>query len=701
MKRLIIFTFTVLVIVISVFMISCGECEEHSYGEWTVTKTATCSEEGVREHTCSECFNTESEKIPKIAHTEVIDAAVAATCTTKGLTEGKHCSVCNTITVARTEVAATGHTEVTDEAIAATCAADGLTEGKHCSVCNTVLVAQTKINKLNHENFDDVVVAPTCLEDGFTIHTCEECGFVEIDTFVDAYTHDFAEYISDNNATYEANGTKTSVCANENCEATHTVEDANTKLYDYTVTYVSKFGDMTFKTEAITKCFNSSIEYTAPEFLGYKFVGWSDGETEAQRTDDVSEDGTTLVANYEIDYLEMPVIWIVTENYQGIYSKEDYVNCTVSILNTDEEFCLDEVTAGIRGRGNTTWGFDKKPYRIKFDSKQSLFGSSYKQKSWTLIANYQDLSLSRNAIAYELGEKFDGIEFSSMHQFVEVYLNGEYRGVYLLCDQIQTGSGRVDVDEELYEDGDTGYLIELDGRAPSEGVLNIDYFTINNRHYAIKTPDTEDDEYNPEIYVSYIKTYFEDCLDAIKNGTWEEVCELIDVNSFVDTYIIQELLSNVDFGFSSSYFYKDRGGKLFSGPLWDFDIAGGNHNFAVDGADKEWDPTLYLYATNHEWFGLLCEHQEFVDLIVERLDNNADKILETISYLSPINEDGYYKTYEKSLERNFVKWTFDENNSKIWNLNEMLDSIDSVRYHQLYLRDWLLARYYYLQTVYN
>ena len=113
-----------------------------------------------------------------VEHTEVTDAAVAATCTSTGLTEGKHCSVCGTVTVAQTEVPALGHTEVTDAAVAPTCTATGLTEGKHCSVCNTVLVAQTEVPALGHKMVsNNDAVLPTYQQTGMTAsQTCSICG---------------------------------------------------------------------------------------------------------------------------------------------------------------------------------------------------------------------------------------------------------------------------------------------------------------------------------------------------------------------------------------------------------------------------------------------------------------------------------------------------------------------------------------------
>ncbi|MBP3401563.1 MAG: hypothetical protein J6K85_00725, partial [Clostridia bacterium] len=110
--------------------------------------------------------------VAALGHTEVVDAAVAPTCTEAGKTEGKHCSVCNEVIVAQTTVAALGHTEVVDAAVAPTCTEAGKTEGKHCSVCNEVLVAQESVDALGHDFAEATTEAPK---------TCKTCGATEGD----------------------------------------------------------------------------------------------------------------------------------------------------------------------------------------------------------------------------------------------------------------------------------------------------------------------------------------------------------------------------------------------------------------------------------------------------------------------------------------------------------------------------------------
>ena len=124
---------------------------QHTFGSWSTVKQATCKEEGKLVRTCSKCSGTEESTVSKSdTHTEVVDAAVSATCTMDGKTEGKHCSVCGKTIVAQTTVKASGHSEVVDPAVNATCETEGKTEGKHCSVCGTVTVKQNSINKISH-----------------------------------------------------------------------------------------------------------------------------------------------------------------------------------------------------------------------------------------------------------------------------------------------------------------------------------------------------------------------------------------------------------------------------------------------------------------------------------------------------------------------------------------------------------------------
>ncbi len=156
-----------------------NEITEHTYGDWKITIAPTCTQNGLRERVCTICGRKAEEDVSAKGHTEVVDNAVEATCTETGLTEGKHCSVCNTVLVKQNEVLAKGHTEVVDNAVEPTCTETGLTEGKHCSVCNTVLVKQNVVAAKGHTEVIDEVVEPTCDKQGKTEGKhCSVCGTV-------------------------------------------------------------------------------------------------------------------------------------------------------------------------------------------------------------------------------------------------------------------------------------------------------------------------------------------------------------------------------------------------------------------------------------------------------------------------------------------------------------------------------------------
>ena len=467
-----------------------------------------------------------------------------------------------------------------------------------------------------------------------------------------------------------------------------------------------KFNETIVYSELFYLSVGETKEYEAPELLGYIFKEYSTGET-SQTTNITPMGNLEIIIKYDIETREMPILFIVTNNYQQPYDKETYINSSISMMNTQESYAFENKSAGIRLRGNTTLNLPKKSFRIKFDKKQSILGSSYKAKSWTLIANYLDRTLSRNYIAHELAEQFADVQFASKHDWVEVYLNGEYLGVYLLCDQIQTGEGRVDIDERTInedigkEPGDVGYLLEMDQVAFKDGEENRDYIVVKDKLYAIKTPDTDSIDYNANASCTFISTYLEDCFIAFDNMDYTAVCDLIDVDSFVDTYIIQELFANTDVGKYSFYLYKDSGGKLTAGPVWDFDISSGIVDYAT-GLESELaeSPNSTLYAKNENiWYEKLIKFDEVKGLIKAKLTSYNSIILSVINELDVNNEQGIFKKYTNSLTLNYKKWKV--MGVQMWPMPSVPTSIVSIEGQIEYLRLWLTVRYYYMTSEYN
>ena len=255
-------------------------------------------------------------------------------------------------------------------------------------------------------------------------------------------------------------------------------------------------------------------------------------------------------------------IYIETENHAIIDSKEEYVPCTVSIESDEADWCLKEIAAGIRGRGNSTWEwYPKKPYRIKFDKKQSVLGLG-KAKSWVLLAEYRDPTDLMNAYVFELGRALN-MPFPNHNRYVWVHLNAEEIGLYHLTEQVQQGENRVNVDEKL------GYLLSLDADdGPYFSNERDNFWSITYQlPVCVKNPEDQS-----QSQLEIIRDEFNILEQAIKKGTYAEVSEILDITSMADFLIIQELVYNVELDAPRSmYIHKDIGGKWTFGPLWDFD----------------------------------------------------------------------------------------------------------------------------------
>ena len=316
----------------------------------------------------------------------------------------------------------------------------------------------------------------------------------------------------------------------------------------------------------------------------------------------------------------LPRLDVVTENEAKILSKEDYINCTVSLSGCEEEYAFSDLKAGIRGRGNDTWiAYPKKPYRIKFDEKTSLFGES-KNKSWVLLAMYNDFSFIKDYLGFSLSEALDNEMFTPSHRYVELYLNGKYNGLYLLTDQVDENKGRTGVKHDFSEtDTEVPFLVELDSRAPDEGVENVDWFYVSGKPYTVKYPEA-DERYTDGQFL-YIKNYITkvDELTKKKNVTLAELSEYIDVKSFIDYYIVQEVMGQGDINWRSVYMSKAVGEVLVMGPVWDFD-------WSVTGPSTGKYRSMYRgnyegFRSTDNWFmNLYNGSPEFKEALTERFN---------------------------------------------------------------------------------
>ena len=269
----------------------------------------------------------------------------------------------------------------------------------------------------------------------------------------------------------------------------------------------------------------------------------------------------------------IPVVIMNTVNAEEPYDKVNNIPSYVRIIDTDNSYVID--TATTRLRGNASLNFAKKPYRIKFESKQKPLDAPAKAKKWTLISNYGDKTLMRNLLGFHISQIM-GMPYTPYGRSVDVILNGEYKGCYQLCDQIEVNKNRVNIDEMEKTDIDGenltgGYLWEIDAYANQE----VSWFTSKKGiPVTIKSPDEED--IKPE-QTKYLTDFFNEMEETVyasyfenKDYGWRSI---LDAETFLRHFLIGEMSGNTD-TYWSVYQYKKRGEqKAYTGPVWDFDIA--------------------------------------------------------------------------------------------------------------------------------
>ena len=301
----------------------------------------------------------------------------------------------------------------------------------------------------------------------------------------------------------------------------------------------------------------------------------------------------------------LPVVYITTQNNAVIDSKEVYVPGTIRIdpLSTGYD-SLSTVTAQFKGRGNWTWnGFDKKPYRIKLDSKQKVLGMP-SNKHWCLMAHADDnLGFLKNYVGYVLSEQI-GLKWTPRTVPVELVINGSYEGLYFLTEHVRVGSKRVNITEQedlATEDVTGGWLVEIDNYW-EEG--NVEFDEGNGQHMMVtmKSP-----EILSQTQRDYITAQLHGLNDAIYGSSAEQLWGMLDVDEAAKYYLVQEIMEDCESYHGSCYLYKDRDingqqAKWFFGPVWDFGNAYNRHR-------ELWiyeEPSFAQY-----WIGQIAQWPEF------------------------------------------------------------------------------------------
>ena len=356
----------------------------------------------------------------------------------------------------------------------------------------------------------------------------------------------------------------------------------------------------------------------------------------------------------------IPVLSITTDSGLAITSKDDYVPARYILRDKDGVVVLEGVTE-IKGRGNSTWTLPKKPYHMKLATAQVVLGMPA-NRHWVLLANHADKTLLRNDLAFQLGEWL-GMPYTPRSEFVDVQLNGQYEGVYQLTEHIRVAPDRVNITEIKVTDTAPdrvtgGYLLEVDDNRGEPFCFDMQRSPMV---ICSKNPEALN-EPAWQVQRDYIVGYLRQTEEAIFSPTFADpstgYAKYLDVDSLVNYYLVHELLKNPDGALvSSTYMFKDRGGKLTFGPIWDLDLAAGNA--ALFGAEipEGW------HIRTAPWYDQLFDDPAFDAKVKAKWAGlkSSGRLDEIMTYI-----DRRAAFLDKAQAKNFQRWPI-LNEKVLWN----------------------------------
>ncbi len=437
---------------------------------------------------------------------------------------------------------------------------------------------------------------------------------------------------------------------------------------------------------------------------------------------------------------EPPRLDITTEGGAAVTSKETYVRATVTLSGCDEAYAFADIPAGIRVRGNSTATAPKKPYRLKFDVKQGMLGlnGGKKFKSWCLMADYFDASMLRTFGTFRMAAALMQKAFyASDCTHVEVYLNGQYQGVYLLCEQTQINKNRVNIPER--PDGDTtlehGYLLIGQGGRSDEPETVYVYPDItvrdrngNTMHFGTLIFALSGSGYTEEQkqYVSnYVSGVFKVVAHAVydgvyydlaRNGTlspkrsfeWavteeekaiETISAVFNLESAVSMCILDEIVKNLDAMTFNMYvdLSPEGDGILTLAAPWDFDFSMANTHYASTHSPHGFYATNLSYSEGMRtnlWYVLLGSIGWFEDMVREKWQASYPALLATLSELVSVNA-----AYDAAFSRDWATWGAGRDRALIHHhATADLAGFDTHMQAGSFVTDWLAQRLWWLDT---
>ncbi|WP_172655031.1 CotH kinase family protein [Clostridium sp. C8] len=360
--------------------------------------------------------------------------------------------------------------------------------------------------------------------------------------------------------------------------------------------------------------------------------------------------------------IKADMLWDDEKKYFVPINDDPYIEGNITLIdnenniNSVKDIPKLESKIKIRLRGNTSINYDKKQYFIKLinddgsENKQDIFGMG-EEYEWILNISYIDKSLIRNYLALSLSSKI--MENVPEPRYCEVIIknkdNLEYKGLYLLMESIKRGDNRLSISKYDNKFTASSYILRRD-RLDETGVTLNNYGTINKltpEYLEVKYPYKKDLTEETLEYITNDIDNFEKALFSSDEKEFYKYSDYIDVESFIDYFIINELFSNYDSGYHSTYIYKEAYGKLKMGPVWDFDSAFDNYK----KQQQKIDSTAMHDAP---WFKELLKDPEFTRKLIERYNILRKDILSNDNIINYIDEITEY--LGPAIDRDWKVW---------------------------------------------
>ena len=421
-------------------------------------------------------------------------------------------------------------------------------------------------------------------------------------------------------------------------------------------------------------------------------------DTDTNIDTDTDGEDTAGEAPFYVDPADstLPCISIEIDGGKTVTSTTRYLDATLTVSGSEYAHYNITTEIQIRGRGHSSFDgkapltdyASKNSYRLKLKEKANLLGvGETADKDWVLVSGKYDISALRNFLVWNLAEQMGTIPYVPSCTWVNLYVNGDFRGMYTLVEKIEVASDRVNIDESPSTDPSTvGYLVEYDlrGAYQAGAKQGLTYF------YIPGLDETFAWAIQSEVYTTAVTAAIREhlilCNEAILSGDRARMETYVDMDSFVDVFILQELSKNPDAGCSSFYMQRDSGGKLHLTAPWDFDFAMGTYSVS--------NTTSGLVAdgegvSSHPWFEFLVTQPWFMELVLKRMEEIRPLLTQTLELI-----EGTMMPYlREAADANHARWNIYGQKFSIYPSDQVSVHRTSYEDHVNFLVSWVETRW--------